>query len=50
MCALLFDLSNRCSLVKKNIGKGMPCIYYWEKPSQNCRKVNFLDKKFEEMH
>ena len=35
MRVLLFDVFNGFSLVKKQIGKGMSNIYYWEKRSQN---------------
>ena len=49
MCVLLFDVFNGSSLVKKLIGKGMPNIYYWEKISKLVGKVNFLERKFEEM-
>ena len=49
MPALLFDLFNRCSLVKKWIGKGMSNIYYWEKMtfSKLVGKVNFSERKSE---
>ena len=52
MCVLLFDVFNGCSLVKKEIGKGMSNIYYWEKLtfSKLVGKVNFSERKFEEMH
>ena len=52
MPALLFDLFNRCSLVKKWIGKGMSNIYYWEKLTffKASQKNKFLERKFEEMH
>ena len=51
MPALLFDLFNRCSLIKKWIGKGMSNIYYWEKMtfSKLVGKVNFSERKSEEM-
>ena len=29
MCVLLFDVYNECSLVKKQIGKGMSHTCYW---------------------
>ena len=49
MCVLLFHAFNECSLVKKQIGKGMSNIYYWEKLtfSKLVAKVNFLKIKFE---
>ena len=52
MCVPLFDIFNWCSLVKKQIGKGMSNIYYWEKLtfSKLVGKVNFSERKFEEMH
>ena len=52
MCVLLFDVFNGCSLVKKEIIKGMSNIYYWEKAafSKLCAKVNFAERKYEEMH
>ena len=52
MCVLLFDPFNRCSLVMKQIGKGMSNIYYWEKLtfSKLAGKVNFWENFFEEMH
>ena len=52
MCVPLFDIFNWCSLVKKQIGKGMSNIYYWEKLtfSKLVGKVNFSGRKFEEMH
>ena len=52
MCVLLFDVFNGYSLVKKQIGKGMSSIYYWEKLtfSKLVGKVNFSERKFEEMH
>ena len=52
MCALLSGVSNGCSLVKKQIVKGMSNIYYWEKLkfSKLVGKVNFPERKFEEMH
>ena len=42
---------NVYSLVKKQIGKGMSDIYYWEKLtfSKLVGKVNFSERKFEEM-
>ena len=51
MCVLLFDVFNGCSLVKKQIGKGMSNMYYWEKLtfSKLARKLNFSERKFEEM-
>ena len=52
MCVLLFDVFNGCSLVKKWISKGMSNTYYWETLtfSKLVRKVNFLERKYEEMH
>ena len=52
MCALLFDVFNWCSLVKKKIVEGMSSIYYSEKLtlSKLVGKVNFSERKFEEMH
>ena len=52
MCVPLFAIFNRCSLVKKKIGKGMAHIYYWEKLtfSKLVGEVNFSEGKFEEMH
>ena len=52
MCVLLFDVFNGCSLVEKEIGKGMSKIYYWEKLtfSKIAGKVNFSERKFEEIH
>ena len=52
MCVLSFDVFHGCSLVKKQIGKGMSSIYYWEKLkfSKLVGKVNFSKRKFEEMH
>ena len=52
MCVLLFDACNGCSLVKKWIGERMSNIYYWEKLtfSKIVGKVNFSERKFEEMH
>ena len=52
MCVLLFDVFNGCSFVKKQIGKGMSNIYCWEKLtfSKLVGKVNFSERKFEEMH
>ena len=47
MCVLLFDVFNECSLVKKQIGKGMSNIYYWE---ELVRTVNFSARKYKEMH
>ena len=52
MCDLLFDVFNGCSLVKKQIDKGMSHIYYWEKLAflKLIGEVNFLERKVEEMH
>ena len=52
MCVLLFDAFNGCSLVNKYISKRMWIIYYWEKLtfSKLAGKVNFSERKFEEMH
>ena len=55
MHVLLFDIfagKKKKILVKKKIGKGMSDIYYWEKLtfSKLVRKVNFFERKFEEMH
>ena len=51
MCVLLFDVFNGCSLVKKWISKGMPNIYYEKKRMfSKLGKVNFSERKFEEMH
>ena len=52
MCFILFDVFNGCSVVKKSIGKGMSNIYYREKLmfSKLVGKVNFSERKFEEMH
>ena len=52
MCVLLFDVFNGFSLVKKQIGKGMSNIYYWEKLtfSKLVGKVNSWERKFEEIH
>ena len=52
MCVLLFDGFNGCSLIRKLIGKGMSNIYYCEKLafSKLVGKVNFSERKFEEMH
>ena len=53
MCVILFGgVFNGCSLGKKKSGKGMSNIYYWEKLpfSKLAGKVNFLERKFEEMH
>ena len=52
MCFILFDVFNGCSVVKKLIGKGMSNIYYQEKLmfSKLVGKVNFSERKFEEMH
>ena len=49
MCVLLFDVFNGYSSVKKQIGKVMSNIYYWEKltSSKLIGKVNFLERKFE---
>ena len=47
MCVLLFDVFNECSLVKKQIGKGMSNIYYWE---ELVGTVNFSARKYKEMH
>ena len=51
MCVLLFGVFNGCSLVKKQIGKEMSNIYYWEQLmfSKLVEKVHFLERKFEEM-
>ena len=51
MFVLLFHVFNRCPLVKKQIRKGMPNIYYLEKLtfSKLVGKVNFSERKFEEM-
>ena len=51
MC-VLFDVFNGCSLVKKETDKGMSSIYYWEKLTfwKLVGKVNFSERKFEEMH
>ena len=52
MNILLFDIFNGCSSVKKEIGKGMANIYYWEKQtfSKLIGRVNFSKIFFEEMH
>ena len=52
MRVILFDVFNGCSLVKKYLGKGLPSIYYWEKTkfSRLVGKVNFSERKFDEMH
>ena len=52
MWVLLFDVLNGCPIVKKYIGKGMSNIYHWEKMtySKLAGKVNFSERKFEEMH
>ena len=52
MCVLLFDVFNGYSLVKKWIRKRMSKIYFWEKLtfSKLAGKVNFLERKFKEMH
>ena len=52
MCVLLFDVSNGFSLLNKYIRKGMSNIYCWEKLtfSKHVRKVNFSERKFQEMH
>ena len=52
MCVLLFDVINGWSLVKKQIGKETSNIYYGEKMtfSKLVGKVNFLERKLEEMH
>ena len=47
MCVLLFDVFNECSLVKKQIGKGMSNIYNWE---ELVGTVNFSARKYKEMH
>ena len=51
MCVLLFDVFNRCSLVRKWKGKGMSNIYYWENLmfSILVGKVNFSKRKLEEV-
>ena len=38
--------------IKERKGKGMSNIYYWEKLkfSKPAGKVNFSERKFEEMH
>ena len=38
--------------IDRLISKGMPNIYYWEKLTllTLVRKVNFSERKFEEMH
>ena len=47
MWVLLFDVFNRCSVVKKWIGKGMSNIYYWENWmfSKLVGKEKFFGKK-----
>ena len=47
-----FNVFNGCSVVKKEKGKVMLNIYYWEKLtfSKLVGKVNFSERKFEEMH
>ena len=52
MCVLLFDVLIGCPIVKKYIGEGMSNIYHWEKmtSSKLVGKVNFSERKFEEMH
>ena len=52
MYVLLFDVFAGWFLVKKKIGKGMSDIYYWEKLtfSKLVGKVNFFERKFEEIH
>ena len=52
MCVLLFEAFNGCSLGKKEIGKRMSNIYYWEKLtfSKLVGQVNVLERKFEVMH
>ena len=52
MSVLLFDVFNGYSLVKKEIGKRISNVYYWEKLtfSNLVRKLNFSERKFEEMH
>ena len=47
MWVLLFDVFNRCSVVKKWIGKGMSNIYYWENwmSSKLVGKEKFFGKK-----
>ena len=47
MCVLLFDVFDGCSLVKKQIGKGMSNTYYWAKL---VGKVNSSERKFEKLH
>ena len=51
MCVPLFDVFNRCSLVKKLIDKGISNVYCCEKLtfSKLVGKVNFSERKFEEM-
>ena len=41
-----------CKEINRSISKGMSDIYYWEKMtfSKLAGKVNFLERKFEEMH
>ena len=41
-----------CKEINRLISKGMSDIYYWEKMtfSKLVGKVNFLERKFEEMH
>ena len=48
---LLFDVSKRCSLPKKLIGKEISKIYNSEKLtfSKHVGKVNLSERKFEEM-
>ena len=52
MFVLYFDAFNRCSLVMKWIGNWMLNIYYWENMtfSKLVGKLNFSERKFEEMH
>ena len=51
MCSF-FEFFDGCSLVKKQIGKGMSNIYHWEKLtfSKLAGNVIFSERKFEEMH
>ena len=48
MWILLYDVFNGCSVVKKQICKGMLNIYYWEKLIflKLVVKVNFSENKF----
>ena len=52
MCVILFDVFDGCSLVKKQIGKEMSNVYYWEKRtfSKLVGKVNSSERKFEKLH